>query len=79
MGPTPELIDALYRDKVDAARHMSPERKLMAGAELFEFACEVARAGIRMQNPVITEPEVREHLRRRLAWSSPREIAHGRP
>jgi hypothetical protein len=79
MEPTSELIDALYRDKVDAARHMSPEQKLMAGAELFEFVCEVARSGIRMQHPGITEAEVRQHLRRRLARLHHQEIAHERP
>ena len=67
MEPTQELIDALYRDKVDAARRMSPEQKLASGAELFEFVCEIARAGIRNQHPGITETQVREHLCRRLA------------
>ena len=78
MEPTPELIDALRRDKIDAAQRMSPERKLLAGAELFESTCEIARAGIRMQHPGITETEVREQLRWRLSFLHRQEIAHER-
>ncbi|MGA2496939.1 MAG: hypothetical protein ABSH20_04325 [Tepidisphaeraceae bacterium] len=78
MEPTLELIDVLRRDKIDAAQRMSPERKLLAGAELFETVCEIARAGIRMQHPGITEPGVREQLRWRLSFLHRQEIAHER-
>jgi hypothetical protein len=64
--PTQELIDAVYRDKVEAARRMSPEEKLFAGAELFDYACEITKAGIRDQFPEADEEEVLRILRERL-------------
>lgn len=66
MEPTPELIDAIYRDKVEAARRMTPEEKLFAPADLFEYACEITLAGIRFQHPEADEERVRELLRERL-------------
>jgi hypothetical protein len=45
---------------------MTPEQKLAAGPELFDYACEITKAGIRMQNPGIDEKQVREILRARL-------------
>ena len=67
MEPTPELIETLLRDKIEAARRMSPESKLAAGAELFDLACELARSGIRMQHPDATEDQTQAMLRERLA------------
>jgi hypothetical protein len=67
MQPTQPLIDELFREKVRRARQMSPEDKLMAGPRLFEFACEVAKAGIREQFPDAEEPRVQEILFQRLA------------
>lgn len=67
MEPTQELIDAIYRGKVEAARRMSPEEKLFAGAELFDYACEITKAGIRHQLPEADEEEVLRILRERLA------------
>ena len=66
MEPTKELIDALYRDKIDAARRMSPEDKLLAGARLFDHACSVTTAGIRHQYPQADERDVLRILRERL-------------
>ncbi len=63
---TPEALDALYRDKVRAARGMSPSEKLLAGPCLFDLACEVTKAGIRAQCPAADEARVLEILRRRL-------------
>jgi hypothetical protein len=65
--PTQELIDAIYRDKVEAARRMSPDQKLFAGAELFDYACSISLAGIRHQFPDADERRAREILRDRLA------------
>jgi hypothetical protein len=65
--PTPELIDELYREDVAAARKMSVEQRLAAGPELFDFACEITRGGIRHQNPDATDEEVEAILRQRLA------------
>jgi hypothetical protein len=67
MEPTKELIDALYRDKVLAARQMKPSDKFLAGARLFDFACRITMSGIRDQNPGVNDEQVLEILRQRLA------------
>lgn len=46
---------------------MTPSQKLAAGGDLFDAACEWTLAGIRRENPGITETEARAELRRRLA------------
>ena len=51
MEPTKELGDQLYREEVLAARAMTPEQRMLAGAELFEYACKIAEAGIRTNIP----------------------------
>lgn len=66
MQPTQELIDYIYRQKVEAARAMSPEEKLLAGPRLFEWSCRIAADGIRHQFPGITDEEVRKKLAERL-------------
>ena len=66
MDPTPELVQRLYQNKVEAARRMSFAQKFMAGAELFDFACSVSLSGIRSQNPAFTEEQVQAELRRRI-------------
>jgi hypothetical protein len=67
MKPTKELIDDIYRERVRRAREMPPEEKLLAGAELFDWACTIARAGIRAQYPEADEQRVQELLAERLA------------
>jgi hypothetical protein len=62
-----ELADAIYRERVLRARRTPIEQKLLAGAELFESACQVTCDGIRHQNPGINETEVQRILRDRLA------------
>jgi hypothetical protein len=64
--PTPELIDELYREEVRDARRMPPERKLLAGEELFYYACSITLAGIQNQFPDADEPERRRILEERL-------------
>ena len=66
MEPTKELGDQLYREEVLAARAMTPEQRMLAGAELFEFACKIAAAGIRNQYPGASEEEVAQRLAARL-------------
>lgn len=61
------LADDIYREKVYRARRSSPEQKLLVGRELFEFGCELSRAGIREQHPEADEAEVERLLARRLA------------
>ena len=78
MEPTKELIDAIYRDRVLRARQTSPEAKLRAGAELFEWACQITMAGIRHQFPQADEAQVRQILRDRLALRKRLEAARDR-
>jgi hypothetical protein len=66
MKPTPELIDELYRDKIRAARAMTPDEKLFAGPRLFRLACRVMTDGIRHQHPEATEEQIQEMVRQRL-------------
>ncbi len=66
MEPTKELGDQLYREEVLAARAMTPEQRMLAGAELFEYACKIAEAGIRHQYPGASEEEVAQRLAARL-------------
>lgn len=66
MEPTDELIAQLHREDVEQARRMTPEQKLVAGAELFDYACSITKAGIRAQNPGADEEAVLKLLRERL-------------
>ena len=62
-----ELAEEIYRERVLRARRTPIEQKLLAGAELFECACQVTCDGIRDQNPGIDESQVQQILRDRLA------------
>jgi len=57
----------LYKEEVIEARAMSPAEKVLAGQQLFEAACRITLAGIRNQNPGVSEQECLEILRQRLA------------
>jgi hypothetical protein len=46
---------------------MKPEEKLLAGPQLFDFACRIAMDGIRHQFPDADEQRVREILAQRVA------------
>lgn len=46
---------------------MSMGEKILAGPRLFEAACRMMRAGIRLQHPDADEARVTELLRERLA------------
>ena len=76
MGPTRELIDAIYIDKIMRARRSSIEQKLLDGPRLFVFACEASRAGIRAQHPDATPAEVDQLLRARIELGRRREAAN---
>jgi len=64
MEQTKELIDSLYRDKVDAARSSSLEERILAGPRLFDFARKIMQAGIRMQFPEADDAEVERQMQR---------------
>jgi hypothetical protein len=61
------LADELYLQRVADARAMSPEEKLLAGEELFNYACSITLAGIRDQFPGRSEEEYLRILEERLA------------
>ena len=63
-----ELADALYRERVERARRMSPEEKFAAGPQLFDYCCRIAEAGIRAQFPEKDGQQVRQVLTQRLNW-----------
>lgn len=68
-APPPEtqrLIDELYRAELRDARAMRPEDKLLAGEELFNYACSITMAGIRNQFPEADEAERRRILESQL-------------
>ena len=63
---TPEA--ALQR-QIECYRKMTGEQRLAIALELHEFACDVAREGIRRQYPEATTHEVERHLRWRIELS----------
>jgi hypothetical protein len=67
MEPTPELIRHLRREEIEAFHRMTPAQRFFAGPELFEYATEIAFAGIRLTNPDFSDDQVRAEFRRRLA------------
>jgi hypothetical protein len=60
------LAEDLYRERVVEARAMPPEEKLLAGEELFDYACAITLAGIRNQFPGVSEEECRRIIEERL-------------
>lgn len=60
---TPEA--ALAR-QIELYRAMTGEQRLRIALDLHEFACNVARAGIRHQFPDADDAEVERQLRRRI-------------
>ncbi len=69
MESIPQLIDAIYRERILRARRTPPEQKLMAGAELFDYACDITRSGIRNQHPKADDAQVEAILAQRIALS----------
>ena len=52
--------------QIERYRSMSGEQRLAIALELHELSCEIAREGIRRQNPKADAAEVERLLRRRL-------------
>ena len=61
------LADALYWERIDRARKMSPEERMKAGPELFDYACSITLTALREQMPDAKEADLLAALRRRLA------------
>lgn len=74
-----ETTDRMFREEVLRARNMDAAEKLSAGFELFEYACEITRAGIRHQHPQADEAEVERILGERLALAKQLEIGQWKP
>ena len=60
------------RISIEDARRGTFEQKFLAGAHLFDYACEATKIGIRMQNPQFDDAQVMDELRRRLEVGSRR-------
>jgi hypothetical protein len=60
---------AALDEQIAGYRRMTGEKRLGIALDLHEFACDLARAGIRAQNPDADEAEVERQLRSRLALS----------
>jgi hypothetical protein len=52
--------------QISRYREMTCEQRVGVALRLHELACEMARLGIRHQNPGASEPEVQRLLRQRL-------------
>lgn len=75
MQPTKELVDAIYWERVERARQMSPADRVLVGLQLFEFTTRIMADGIRAQFPEADEQRVQEILRERLALA--RKLENG--
>jgi hypothetical protein len=62
------LAEELYRERVADASVMPPEEKLLAGEELFDYACSITLAGIRDQFRGLGDEECLRMLEERLDW-----------
>ena len=61
--------EAAVEQQIQRYCAMTGEQRLKIALDLHEFACNVAREGIRRQFPQATAGEVEEHLRRRIELS----------
>ncbi|MBN2215751.1 MAG: hypothetical protein JW719_00105 [Pirellulales bacterium] len=52
--------------QIERYRAMTGEERLKIALDLHEFACDIAREGIRRQFPGATAEEVEQELRRRI-------------
>ncbi len=65
---TPE---AAIERQIESYRAMTGQQRLKIALDLHEFACNLARAGIRRQFPQAGADEVERQLRRRIALIRP--------
>jgi hypothetical protein len=56
--------------QIERYRQMTGEQRLKIALGLHEMSCEVARAGIRLQNPDFDEAGVERLLRRRIEMAN---------
>lgn len=67
MGPSKDLVDALFWERVRRAQKMSGDEKVREGLRLYDRALAIMRDGIRHQFPQAEDAEVETILRERLA------------
>ena len=70
------LADELYRERVLRARRTPPEERILDGPRLFDYACSITMAGLKMEFPDASNLELREALRRRLEIARRLELAN---
>lgn len=58
--------DAALDLQIEKYRQMTGEQRLKIALDMHEFACQIAREGIRSQYPGASEKEVEQHLRARI-------------
>lgn len=61
------IDDPFWVEEIERARKVPGTQKMLSGPDLFDYACEIALAGIRWQNPGISNEDARKQLRARLA------------
>jgi len=52
--------------QIEQYRSMTGEQRLQIALDLHEYACNVAREGIRRQFPDASDEEIEQHLRHRI-------------
>jgi hypothetical protein len=62
--------EAALELQIKRYRAMTAEQRIKFDLDLYECACNVARAGIRYQFPAASAEEVEQHLRRRIELGS---------
>ena len=60
------LADTLCWEKVERARRMKPEDRMIEGIRMFDRECETMRLEILKLNPNYSEADVSQEIRRRL-------------
>ncbi len=66
MPPSREMLDEIFRQKVEQARRMTPEQRLLEGLRQSDVAARVMADGVRQQFPNAGEDEVQRILRERV-------------
>lgn len=67
MKPDPDLIKAIFRERIERARRTPADQKMWDGPRLFAEASERMKDGLRYRYPEASEAEILALLRRQLA------------
>jgi len=71
---TGSQAEAEFRDRVRAARRMSPDERVRAGIEMFEDACEEIRNRIRASFPDVNQAILDRLLRHVVRFAERRGV-----